>query len=327
MKAVIANRAGGPEVLSVVEIEEAPLEKGEVKIEVQAFGLNKAESYYRSGNYGTFVPGRAPGIEAVGVVLEDTTGSFQAGDRVATAMGGMMFGRHGGYAQIITVNAENVVAITSGLEIEVLASLPESYLTVWGALDKNLGIKAGQSLLVRGGTSAVGQAAITYAKARGLHVLATTRKEAGVAGLKAIGADHVMIDDGEIHERVRAILPLGVDNALEVVGAATLRDTLKSVKAWGQVTVIGLLGGPPVLNQFNLMGDLPNTVKLSFFSSGLLGSVAMPLHDSPLDWVAHQVNDGHIPRIVARVFEVEDIQEAHRLLDAGTAGGKIVVRF
>lgn len=327
MKAIIAKKPGGPEVLELVDIDQPVTQQGEIKIQVKAFGLNKAESYYRSGNYGTFVPNQALGIEAVGEIIDDPSGKFRVGQKVATAMGGMMFTRHGGYAEYITVSANNVIAIDSELTHEQLAALPEAYLTVWGALDKNIQISDGESLLVRGATSSIGMAAVAYAKARGLTVIATTRNPDSIDKLKSIGADHVVIDNGNIHEEVKAILPEGVSNALEIVGAATLKDTLKSIRQWGQVVVIGLLGGTTVLESFNLMGDLPNTVRLSFFSSGLFGSDTLPLNESPLNWVIKQVATGNIPNTLAKTFGVEDIQEAHRLLDSGTANGKIVVSF
>jgi len=327
MKAVVAKNPGGPEVLQLVDIEQPVSQEGEVKIRVKAFGLNKAESYYRSGNYGTFVPDQALGIEAVGEIIEDPSGTFNVGQKVATAMGGMMFDRHGGYAEYITVNANNVIAIDSDLSYEKLAALPEAYLTIWGALDKNLQIAAGQTLLVRGATSSIGMAAVAYAKARGLTVIATTRNPESINKLISIGADHVVIDDGDIHEKVRSILPEGVNNALEVVGAATLKDTLKAIRPWGQVAMVGLLSGLPVLESFNLMGDLPGTVKLSFFSSGLFGTDTLPLKESSLNWVVAQVVNGNIPNTIAKTFKIEDIQVAHRLLDSGTANGKIVVSF
>lgn len=327
MKAVIAKQPGGPEVLQLVEIDTPDLKEGEVKIKVKAFGLNKAESYYRSGNYGTFVPDQALGIEAVGIVEDDPSGRFRVGQKVATAMGGMMFGRHGGYAESINVLAGNVVAINSDLEFTDLAAIPEVYGTVWGALDKNLNIDAGQSILIRGATSGVGMAAVAYAKMRGLNVIATTRNAQSREKLLALGADHVLIDSGEISEQVREIVPDGVDNCLEVVGAATLLDSLKAVKLWGGVSVVGLLGGPPVLESFNLMGDLPNTVKLSFFSSGLLGSKALPLSDSPIAEIADKIQAGEMPNILSHVFDVEDIRQAHSLLDSGNALGKIVIKF
>ena len=75
------------------------------------------------------------------------------------------------------------------------------------------------------------------------------------------------------------------------------------------------------------MGDLPGTVKLSFFSSGILGTEKLPLKESPLNWIANEVANGSIPSTLGKTFRVEDIQEAHRLLDRGTANGKIVVSF
>src|SRR5205085_1876715 len=172
------------------------------------------------------------------------------------------------------------------LSWEELAALPESYLTVWGAVDRSLGLAKGQTLLVRGATAALGLAATAYAKSLGAKVVATTRSERNFQRLREVGADVAIVDRGRIEEDVRRALPEGVDAALEVVGAATLRDTIKVLKPFGAVAVVGLLGGPPVLDNFNLMGDLPNATRLSFFSSGLLGTPALPLRDAPLRAIA-----------------------------------------
>ncbi len=325
MRAIIASKPGGPEVLENIETAEPEVRDGEVKIRVHAFGLNKAESYYRVGNYGIFSPELALGYEAVGEVVEDPSGRMAQGQRVATAMGGMMTQRHGGYAEFITVNAGNVIPIDSDLDWSELAALPEAYLTVWGALEKSLRITKGQWLLVRGATSSLGLAAVAYAKMQGLTVIATSRRAEGAARLKAFGADHVVVDAGQIRDEVLSLRPQGVDHAIEVVGAATLVDTARCVRPWGEVVVVGLLGGPPILNDFNLMMDIPNTVKLSFFNSQMLGSDALPLRDAPLNAIANGIAGGVVPSSQARVFPVEDIREAHRLLDGGTAGGKIVV--
>ncbi|MCF6304953.1 MAG: zinc-binding dehydrogenase [Rhodobacteraceae bacterium] len=327
MKAVIAKKPGGPEVLQLVDIEQPVTQEGEVKIQVKAFGLNKAESYYRSGNYGNFVPDQALGIEAVGEIVEDPSGTYNIGQKVATVMGGMMFTRHGGYAEYITVKASNVIKIYSNLGLAKLAALPEAFLTVWGALEKNTQINSGETLLIRGATSSIGLTAITYAKLRGLKVIATSRNSNSRNKLKAMGADYIIIDDGNISEKVKDLFPEGVNNVLEIVGANTVKDSLNSVRPWGQVVVVGLLGGPPVLESFNLMSDLPNTVKLSFFGSGLLGTESLPLEDNLLNTMADNVENGKIPSTLAKTFNVEDIQEAHRLLDSGTANGKIVVSF
>jgi NADPH:quinone reductase-like Zn-dependent oxidoreductase len=327
MKAIIASKPGGPEVLKIINTEEPQVQAGEVKIKVRAFGLNKAESYYRSGNYGIFSSDLALGYEAVGEVIDDPSGTFGKGQKVAAAMGGMMIARHGGYAEYITVNLNNVIRIDSNLGFEELAALPEAYLTVWGALEKSLQISEGQTLLVRGATSSIGLTAVAYAKMRGLTVIATTRRAQSTEKLKSIGADSVVIDNGSIHESVISLLPGSIDNAIEIVGAATLLDTAKCIKPWGEIVVVGLLGGPPILESFNLMMDLPNTVKLSFFNSQLLGSDMLPLKDSPLNMIAEKVANGKIPSTLAKVYSFEDIQEAHNLLDSGKAGGKIVVKI
>lgn len=327
MKAIIASRPGGPEVLQIVNTDEPEVQRGEVKIKVHAFGLNKAESYYRSGNYGFFRSDLALGYEAVGEIIEDASGIFAIGQKVATAMGGMMIVRHGGYAEYISVNSNNVIQIDSQLGFEELAALPEAYLTVWGALEKSLQIAEGQTLLVRGATSSLGLVAVAYAKMRGLTVIATTRTAQSTKKLTTIGADHVVIDNGEIHESVNSIISGGIDKAIEIVGVATLLDTAKCIKPWGEIVVVGLLGGPPILANFNLMMDIPNTVKLSFFNSQLLGTEILPLKDSPLNMIAEKIANGSVPSTLAKVYSFEDIQEAHRLLDSGKAGGKIVVKI
>lgn len=171
MRAIVASKPGGPDVLEIVETAEPEVRDGEVKIRVHAFGLNKAESYYRAGNYGIVSPELALGYEAVGEIVDDPSGRMARGQRVATAMGGMMTQRHGGYAEFITVNASNAIPIDSGLEWTELAALPEAYLTVWGALEKSARIAKGQWLLVRGATSSLGLAAVAYAKMLGSDAL------------------------------------------------------------------------------------------------------------------------------------------------------------
>lgn len=328
MKAYVIERAGGPEVLELRDIPPADVNAGEVRIRVHAFGLNRAEAYLRAGKMGTISAPRVPGIEAVGEIMHDPSGTYRTGQRVATAMGGMQFGRAGSYAEEVVVLRSNVVDLDGvSLPWEELATLPEAYLTVWGALTKTLAIEKGQTLLVRGATASVGLAAIVYAKALGLTVIATTRSSQNTERLRDMGADHVVIDTGEIAEQVRALVPAGIDAALEIVGAATVRDTIKALKPFGSVCVIGLLGGPPVLENVHLMQDLPGAVQLSFFPSGLFGTASLPLSDTPLPWLAKGIAEGRIPSLLARTFDFDSIAEAHRLMESDRALGKLVVKL
>lgn len=327
MKAYIIEQTGGAEVLQLRDITPPTPSENEVLIRVKAFGLNRAEIYRRSGKMGEISAPCVLGIEAVGEVISDPSGTFHTGQRVATVMGGMQFTRAGSYAEQVTVMRSNVIDLSqTALPWEELASLPEAYLTVWGALSKSLNIQSGQTILIRGATSSVGIAAITYAKAHGLRVVATTRSTDRVDALKAYGADHVVIDDGNISGQIRALYPQGIDAVLEVVGAQTLRDSIKALQPFGAVTVIGLLGGAPVLENFHLMQDLPGAVRLNFFPSGLLGTPALPLRDAPLAWITQQIETGKMPSIRAQTFDFSDIPHAHRLMESNQTFGKFVVR-
>jgi NADPH2:quinone reductase len=327
MKAYVVEQAGGPEVLKMKDIPSPSPKADEVRIRVKAFGLNRAEVYRRAGKMGPISGSVVPGIEAVGEVIEDSTGTFRVGQRVATAMGGLQFARNGSYAEEVIVLRNNVIDLEgTTLSWEELAALPESYLTVWGALGRLIDGTTGQTVLVRGATSSVGQAGVTYAKAQGLTVIATTRSVDNVARLKTIGADAVVIDTGEIADQVREIVPQGVDVALEVVGAATVRDTLKALKPFGTVVVIGLLGGAPVIENLHLMNELTQAQRLTFFGSGILGTSALPLSETPLKWIADQVAIGAVPSLRVQTFDFDDVQRAHSLMESNRALGKLVVR-
>lgn len=158
-------------------------------------------------------------------------------------------------------------------------------------------------------------------------MIATTRSSANVDRLRKMGASDVIVDAGEIADAVRQMIPDGVDVALEVIGAATLRDTIKAVRPFGAVNVIGLLGGPPVLEQFHLMQDLPAAVQLSFMPSGLLGTSAMPLQESPLNWVAQEIAKGRMPSLRTQTFDFDDVRRAHSVMESDRALGKLVVRI
>ncbi|WP_346778547.1 zinc-binding dehydrogenase [Burkholderia sp. Ac-20349] len=321
------DRIGGPEVLQLRDIPSVPPNADEVRIRVRAFGLNRVETYLRAGKMGPVDGTRVPGVEAVGEILEDPSGMFRVGQRVATVMGGLQFTRCGSYAEEVTVLRTNVIDLGgTALSWEELAALPLAYLTIWGALSRSLEIELGETILVRGATSTIGLAAVTYAKARKMRVIATTRSKKRVEQLHIAGADDVIIDGGTISDDVLRFHPEGIDAALEVIGASTLRDTARTLKPFGAVTVIGMLGGPPVLERFNLMADLPPAVRLAFFPAQVLGSAALPLTDSPLRTIANDIAAAHWPSHLQHTFEFDEVREAHEWIDSNRTHGKLVVR-
>jgi NADPH:quinone reductase-like Zn-dependent oxidoreductase len=294
-----------------------------VLIRVKAFGVNHAETHMRKGEWPEATP--ISGIEAVGTVAEDPSGALSEGQKVLTIMGGLGRVRNGSYAEYTAAPATNVVAIDTELDWTELAAIPESYATAWLALTDNLGLESGQSLLVRGATSALGQAAVNIASDLGARVIATTRREDRAELLRSLGAHDVVIETGEIAAAVRRLAPAGVDRALDLVGNSALRDSLRAVRTRGRLCQAGFLGGLGPVESFQPVFDMPSGVQFSFFGSFEVGTDAFPLSSVPFDEIVAKVQSGVYKAKPARVFPFEALAEAHRVMEASQAGGKLVV--
>ncbi|WP_051757218.1 zinc-binding dehydrogenase [Kitasatospora purpeofusca] len=323
MKAIVISTHGGPEVLTVTELPDPVAAPGEILIRVRAFGLNHAEAYMRSGAWGQVAA--VPGIECAGLVEDDPSGELPPGTRVVAILGGMGRTRNGSYAELVTVPATNVVAVDTRLPWADLAAVPEVYATAYSALHGNLALRAGETLLVRGATSALGQAAVNLGVQHGARVLATTRNPAHAPLLEGLGATGVLVDDGRLAAEVER-RGLVVDALLDLVGNTVLRDSLAAVGPRGRVCQAGFLGGFAPVADFDPIADLPSGVRLSFFGSAfVLGSRAFPLSEVPLDAICAQVEAGVLKARPVRVFGFDEIVEAHRVMEAGRALGKMVV--
>ena len=229
MKAIVMVRYGGPEVLEIQERPDPMPRPGHVIIEVRAFGLNHAEIYFRKGAWGDVA--EITGIECVGRVTDDPDGHFSRGQKVIALVGGMGRSINGSYAELVSVPASNVVAVNSDLPWEELAAIPESYATAWTATFGILNTVAGQTLLIRGATSALGQAAVNLAAHAGARVIATTRTPSRAALLKALGATEVLAEAPSLVSRVRERHPKGIDSVLDIVGSTTAVDAYSSISA------------------------------------------------------------------------------------------------
>lgn len=327
MKAWVLTGQGGPEVLELRDIDVATVGADEVRIAVKAFGINAAERYRRLGVMGPVEGLVVPGIEAVGEVLEDPSGTFEVGARVATIMGGLQFDRTGSYAEEVVVLRSNVVPLpVTGLSWSELAALPQSYITAWAAIDRDLGIKHGETIVVRGASAALGLSAVAYASAiLGARVIGTVKDAASIDTVKKFGADEVIVESDDIVSDVLATCNGPVDGVLDVIGGPGIVASSTMVRPFRKVAVVGLLAGPPVLDNVNVMEAFGPAVSVGFFPSQLVGTPALPIADGPLAAIAEAIEAGRIPSQVAYRFTFDEIPAVHQLLDGDRKPGKVVV--
>jgi NADPH2:quinone reductase len=322
MRAVVVTRPGGLDVLEIKEIPVPVRKPGWVRITVKAFGVNESEVTTRKGKSDTEVTyPRVPGIEGVGVVDQaDEDSGLRPGQQVATMMGGMGRWYDGSYAQYVTVPAAQVIPFETSLPWQVLGALPEMFQTAYGSLTTGMGLKAGQTLLIRGGTSTVGLSAATIASDLGATVLSTTRSPDRAGELRAAGVDHPLVDDGTLADQISKLMPDGVDAALELVGCSVLADTLRTVRRHGTVCFTGALAGQWTIPDFTPF-MIPNGVRLTSYG----GQAA----DLPADVFARQLRAiaaGRLKVPVAKIYHgLEQVRDAQADVESGTTPGKHVV--
>ncbi len=323
MRAAVCVRVGGPEVLHVREVPVPEVRAGWSLVRVRGAGLNRSELRTRQGHSpGVRFP-RVLGIECVGIVAASTDPAVPEGTTVAAVMGEMGRAFDGGYAEYALLPNSLLIPVTTTLPWDTLAALPETYLTALGALDA-LGAGPGGRgrLLIRGGTSSVGLAAISIASGYGVETAATTRRPDRIDALKAAGAGHALVDDGgSLAGPVGAVWPEGPDFVLELVGAGTVLDSLRLVRRGGTVCVAGSLSGWAI-PEFEPIAMIPPGTRLTaFHSDSLKGSAGA----AALQRVVREVEAGVYRPHVDRVFDLDDIVAAHQYMEDNAAVGKLVV--
>lgn len=320
MRAVVLDAPGPPEALQVREVAVPRPERGQVLIEVAAFGLNRSELHTRLGLADGVVFPRVLGIEAVGTVAACPGGELALGTQVAALMGGMGRTFDGGYAEYTCVPVRQTVPFASGLDRATLGAVPEMLQTAHGSLTVGLDARPGQSILIRGGTSSVGMATAVLAHRLGMTVLSTTRSPDRFDALREIGVHHPLVDDGDVAAQVRRIFPDGADTALELVGTPTLPDTLRATRVHGVVCFTGMLSNQWTVRDFYPIEYLPRGVRLTAY-----GGDATDLPPAVLQEFLDAVAAGEAVVPIHRTYRMDEIAQAHAEMEAGRATGKLVV--
>ncbi len=297
MRAVLIHETGGPDVLSLEEIERPQPDEGEVLIAVKAASVNPIDWKIRRGMRETKMP-KILGNDASGVIEISRAEGFAVGDEVFGIV------PSGGYAQLATAPARTIAKKPAGVSHEQAACLPVAGMTAWQALFEKGKLQAGQTVLIAGGAGGVGHLAVQFAKHAGAHTIATgsARNREFILGLGA--EEYVDYTSQDVSEAVQ-----DVDVAFDAVGGETTASLVPTLRAGGVLVTIA--NAPPE------QAAAQRGARAELFS--------MSPSSEQLARIAALVADGTVRVEIAHTFPLEEAQQAHELSEAGHTRGKIVL--
>lgn len=315
MKAVVVRKAGDSSVLEVTQIAKPQVKSGWSLVKVMGFGINRSEIFTRQGLSPSVKFPRILGIECVGVIEETTDEQrLPVGQKIISIMGEMGRDFDGSYAEYVLLPNEQIYPVTTDLDWKTLTTIPETYYTAFGAY-KNLKIDSDDVVLVRGGASGVGTAFVKLLKAKfpEVKVYASVRNAAKKAQLLSVGFDDIVIDDNGLLKT-----DLRFTKILELVGPATIKNSIVHLEENGIVCSCGQLGRKWYLEDFDPIMELQNNVYLTTFYSGNVSQ-------EKLQEMLTYIEEEHVDIHPEKVFDLENVKAAHDYLDSATAFGKVIV--
>ncbi|MGD9999038.1 MAG: NAD(P)H-quinone oxidoreductase [Ilumatobacteraceae bacterium] len=322
MRAVVLHSHGGPEVLTIDDVDDPMPGPDEVLVDIAATALNRADVLQRMGGYPDprMRQPEIPGMEFAGTVaaLGERASMWQVGDRVMGIDAG------GAYAERIAVHERQLLAVPDGLDLVAAAAIPEVFLTAWDALVVQGGLTSGRWALVHAGASGVGTAAIQIAKAIGARI-AVTCSAGKAAACAELGADVVL--ERSPHDWLsdaRDAVPAGFDVVLDVIGGDEVDRNLQAVTPKGTIVQVGLMGGGSTKVNLGLLltkrvrwiGTVlrPRPIEEKVALTRRFAAEVLPLFDT-----------GALRPVLDSSFPFERIADAHRHMEANANTGKIVV--
>ena len=324
MRAVIAPRAGGPDVLEVVERPRPEPGAEEILVRVHAAGVNRPDVMQREGGY----PPPPGAGDVLGLELSGTVEDVGEGvDRFAPGARVMALVAAGGYAEWAVVHESNALPVPEDLDLTVAAGVPETFLTVWSNLFERAGLRRGETVLVHGGTSGIGTTAILLAKARGARILVTCGSPEKCEAARRLGADLAIDYRSEdfVAAARGATGGAGPEVVVDMVGGPYMARNLDAVAVDGRIAQIAFQQGsqdaaldmaPVLTKRLTITGSTlrarPVEMKARLFR-------AVEEHVLPL------LADGTIRPPVDSTFPLADVREAHARMDSGEHVGKIIL--
>ena len=328
MRAIEITSFGRPDVLRAVDRPDPVAGAGELLIRVAAAGVNRPDVLQRKGHY-PVPPGASdlPGLEVAGEIVDGDAAAMAAaglhlGDRVCALVAG------GGYAQLCVAPVEQCLPVPKGLSDVEAASLPETFFTVWSNVFDRAQLKAGETLLVQGGTSGIGVTAIQLAKAAGATVIATAGSDDKCAACMQLGADHaVNYKTHDFETEVQRITGgRGVDVELDMVAGAYVAREINCMAEQGRLVIIAVQGG--VQAEFD--AGLVLRRRLTITGSTLRprpvafkAAIAQALKANVWPWIEAK----RVRPVIFQTFAADDAAEAHTLMESNQHIGKLVLTW
>jgi NADPH2:quinone reductase len=325
MRAIEITQPGPPEVLRLCDRAVPVCRPGEVLIRVHAAGINRPDVIQRAGHY-PVPPGASdlPGLEVAGEIVDGdlSSGLFKPGDMVCALVQG------GGYAEYCTAPIEQCLPVPRGLSAVEAASLPETYFTVWSNVFDRARLREGETLLVHGGTSGIGVAAIQIAAALGHRVFATAGSDDKCKACVELGAERAI--NYRTEDFVDAVRQLtgakGVDVILDMVGGDYVTREINCLADDGRIALIALLGGAKSVidlgqilrRRLTITGSTlrPRSVAFKAAIAGNLRKHIWPLLES-----------GRIKPVIHQIYPLERAVQAHVAMEEGGHIGKLVLQI
>jgi NADPH2:quinone reductase len=316
---------GGPEVLELADTETPEPGPADVLIKVAAAGVNRADIVQRYGFYPP-PPGapKTPGLEVAGeiVALGANAGAWQIGDRVCALLAG------GGYAEYAVAAAAECLPVPESMSFEEAAGLAETVLTVWSNVIQRAGLKPGETFLVHGGSSGIGTTAIQLVSRYGCPVYATAGSAAKIQFCEQLGALRAINyrEQDFVEELLTETEGRGVDVILDMVGGDYVDRNIQLAAVEGRIVNIAYLQGSKI--EANLM---PVMLKRLVITGSTLRARSAEFKADLTAAVRQQawpwIEAGEVKPIIHQVFSFADAAEAHRVMEASTHIGKLILSW